>query len=68
MKHVDVKGKKVEELKNTEAKLRQELFELKMKKVTGQLKQTADVSKNRKNIARVLTAVNAQNLSTKGAK
>lgn len=68
MKRVDTKGKKIAELKTTEAKLRQELFELKMKKVTGQLKNTADLCKNRKQIARVLTAARAQELSVKEAK
>lgn len=68
MKRVDTKGKKIAELKTTEAKLRQELFELKMKKVTGQLKSTADLLKNRKEIARVLTAARAQELSVKEAK
>lgn len=68
MKRVDTKGKKIAELKTTEAKLRQELFELKMKKVTGQLKSTAELLKNRKEIARVLTAARAQELSVKEAK
>ena len=68
MKRVDTKGKKVVESKTTEAKLRQELFELKMKKVTGQLKGTADLLKKRKEIARVLTAARAQELSVKEAK
>jgi large subunit ribosomal protein L29 len=51
----------VDELKNTEKQLREQIFKLKLQKSTGQLADTATVKKNQKDLARVLTSLTVKN-------
>ncbi|WP_406613884.1 50S ribosomal protein L29 [Mycoplasma corogypsi] len=59
----ELQAKSVEELKQLVSDLKAELFTLRYRNVTGDLKETHKISVIRKDIARALTA-----LSEKGAK
>ena len=52
-------GKSAEELTQTEATLRKELFDLKFQHATRNLASSAELGAKRKELARVLTAKNA---------
>lgn len=47
----------VEELKQEEANLRKELFNLRFQKVTGEIENPMRIRQTRKDIARVLTVI-----------
>lgn len=55
MKAVELREKSVDELKATLITLREEQFKLRMQKSTGQLTQTSELGRNKKDIARVKT-------------
>ena len=55
MKPAEIKDKTLKELVNLEGKLEGELFQLNFRLGSGQLKQTAEVKKARRNLARVKT-------------
>ncbi|QCZ36826.1 50S ribosomal protein L29 [Mycoplasma nasistruthionis] len=63
MLYKDLKNKSVEELVELVQQLKAELFTLRYKNVTGDLKETHKISSIRKDIAKALTA-----LREKGAK
>lgn len=49
------------ELKTELLSLKEEQFKIRMQKTTGQLAQTHLIGKNKKNIAKVKTAINCMN-------
>ena len=60
MKFVDLKQKTEDELKVELLNLKKEQFNLRFQKSSGQLENTSEVNKVKKNIARVLTAIAEQ--------
>ena len=61
MKAKELHDKTTAELKEEEARLRKELFDLKFKQGTRQLIDTAAIDRARKDIARVATVLNQKN-------
>lgn len=56
----DLQTKSVDELKEDLASAKKELFNLRFQNATNQLNNTAEITKVRKNIARIQTAINAK--------
>ena len=63
----NLKALTVDELKNNEKQLREQLFKLKIQKATGQLADTSTLKKSRKEIARILTGLTLKSKSLKSA-
>jgi len=61
MKNKEIKKLTIDEAKNKVISLKKELFNLRFKKVNGQLDDTAKVSYLKKNVARLLTKLNKKN-------
>lgn len=57
MKPKEIREKSVEELNKTLDELHEELFRLKLRHSTGQLEQTANIGRLKRNIARVRTII-----------
>ncbi len=57
MKAADLREMTREELRDKEVELAQQLFNLRLQKVTGQLENPAKVSQARRDLARVLTVL-----------
>lgn len=66
MKPSELRGKSATELNKLAGELSEEVFRLRLKRNTGQLKQTANVKKTRCDLARVLTVLSEN--KNKGAK
>ena len=64
MKAKELRDMGVQELVEKESSLRQELFNLRFQKATGQLGNTAIIGKTKKDLARVKTILNELNRST----
>jgi len=60
--------KTVDELRQAENDLRKELFNLRFQKVTGEIENPLRIRRVRKDIARVLTAINEKAKVTSGDK
>jgi large subunit ribosomal protein L29 len=60
MKAAEVKKLRDDEIAAEAARLRKKLFELRVQTVTEKVKDTAQFSKNRKDLARVLTERSAR--------
>ena len=58
MKNKEIKKLSSDELKNTVTSLKKDLFNMRFKRVNGQLTDTAKVSETKKNVAKLLTAIN----------
>ena len=58
MKTKELRDISVQELEEKETSLRQELFNLRFQKATGQLGNTAVIGKTKKDLARVKTVLN----------
>ncbi|MCB0392065.1 MAG: 50S ribosomal protein L29 [Bdellovibrionales bacterium] len=58
MKYSEIKDLTVEELRKRIKSMREDLFEAKMKQSLGQLADPVEIRRKRKDIARVLTALN----------
>ena len=58
MKASDLREMTREELRDKETELSQQLFNLRLQKVTGQLENPAKVSQTRRDLARILTVLN----------
>lgn len=56
----DLQTKSVDELKEDLTSAKKELFNLRFRNATSQLTNTAEITKVRKNIARIQTAINAK--------
>ena len=63
MKAKELRELSAEELKDKEKEASQELFNLRFQKATGQLGNTAIISKTKKNLARVKTVLNELSIS-----
>jgi len=57
MKATELREQTVEELRNKETELAEQLFALRLQKVTGQLDNPTKMAKVRKDMARVLTVL-----------
>lgn len=57
MKVAEMREQTVDELKDKERELAEQLFALRLQKVTGQLEKPSRVSQVRKDLARVLTVL-----------
>lgn len=57
MKAAEMREQTVDELKDKERELAEQLFALRLQKVTGQLEKPSRVSQVRKDLARVLTVL-----------
>lgn len=58
MKPGEVREKSTEELKKLSLQLEEDVFRLRFRKEAGQLKQTANIGKTRRDLARVKTVLN----------
>ena len=58
MKARELREKSIEELRRSEADLREQLFKLRFQKSTGQIENPQKIREVRKDIARVLTVIN----------
>lgn len=59
----ELHDKSIEDLEALEAKLRNELFRLKVMHFSGQLQKTSELRKTRREIAQVLTVLRERQLS-----
>jgi len=60
MKAADLRDKSTDQLKDEILKLKKEQFNMRFQKATGQLENTAQVGKVRRDIARMKTILNEQ--------
>jgi large subunit ribosomal protein L29 len=67
MKASDLREETVEELREKETQLAEQLFALRLQKVTGQLENPAKIGQVRRDLARVLTVLRERE-SPSGAK
>ena len=67
MKFVDLKQKTEDELKTELLNLKKEQFNLRFQQSSGQLENSSQVNKVKKDIARVLTAISDQKRNSKNA-
>ena len=67
MKFVDLKQKTEDELKTELLNLKKEQFNLRFQKSSGQLENSSQVGKVKKDIARVLTAISEQKRNSNNA-
>ena len=63
MKAKELRELSVEELREREGELKQELFNLRIQKATGQLGNTAVLGKTKKDLARVKTVLKESEVS-----
>ena len=61
MKNKEIKKLTIDELQNKIFSLKKNLFNLRFKKVNGQLDDTAKVSQLKKDVAKLLTSLNKKN-------
>ena len=61
MKNKEIKKLSIDELKNKVNSLKKDLFNFRFRKVIGQLESTAKVSLIKKEVAKLLTALNQKN-------
>lgn len=64
MKAKELRDLSVEELREKEVELNQELFNLRIQKATGQLGNTAIIGKTKKDLARVKTVIRDLEISS----
>ena len=62
MKNKEINKLSNDELDNNLNKLKKDLFNMRFKRVNGQLTDTAKVSETKKNVAKLLTAINKSKL------
>ena len=58
MKNKEIKKLSVDELRNKVNSLKKDLFNFRFRKVNGKLEDTAKVSQIKKDVAKILTALN----------
>ena len=61
MKNNEIKKLSIDELKNKVNSLKKDLFNFRFRKVNGQLESAAKVSQIKKDVAKILTALNQKN-------
>ena len=62
MKMSEIAGKSEQELRNLEGELREQIFNLRFQKTTGQLEKVALISQTKRELARVLTVIREKEL------
>ena len=65
MKAAELKDLSVEELNRKAGELRENLFNLKIRRRAGTLESVSDVTKNKRDLARILTLLTIKNVSSK---
>ena len=65
MKAAEIKDLSVEELNRKAGELRENLFNLRIRRRAGTLESTSDVTKNRRDLARILTLLTQKTNSSK---
>ena len=65
MKASELKDLSVEELTRKAGELRENLFNLKIRRRAGTLESTSDVTKNKRDLARILTLLTVKNGNSK---
>jgi len=68
MKASELKDLTVEELGRKAGELRENLFNLKIRRRAGTLESTSDVTKNRRDLARILTLLTQKQGTSKAAR
>ena len=61
MKNKEIKNLSIDELKNKVNSFKKDLFNFRFRKVNGQLESTAKISEIKKDVAKLLTALNKKN-------
>jgi len=61
MKNKEIKKLSVDELKNKVNSLKKDLFNFRFRKVNGQIESTAKIFQIKKDVAKLLTALNKKN-------
>tara|TARA_B110000438_G_scaffold240555_1_gene239263 strand:- start:218 stop:406 length:189 start_codon:yes stop_codon:yes gene_type:complete len=61
MKNKEIKKLSTDELKKNVNSLKKDLFNIRFKKVNGQLEDTAKISTIKKDVARLMTSLNNKN-------
>ena len=61
MKYKEINKLSVDELKNKVNSLKKDLFNFRFRKINGQLEDTSKVSQIKKDVAKLLTALNQKN-------
>ena len=61
MKNKEINKLSIDELKNKVNSLKKDLFNFRFRKVSGQLESTVKVSQIKKDVAKILTALNRKN-------
>ena len=61
MKYKEIKKLSIDELKNKVNSLKKDLFNFRFRKANGQLESAAKVSQIKKDVAKLLTALNQKN-------
>ena len=61
MKNKEIKKLNHDELKSTVKALKKDLFNIRFKKVNGQLEDTAKISQIKRDVAKMLTSLNKKN-------
>ena len=67
MKAAELKDLSVEELSRKAGELRENLFNLKIRRRAGTLESTSDVTKNKRDLARILTVLGEKTRTQKKA-
>ena len=68
MKAAELKELSVEELTRKAGELRENLFNLKIRRRAGTLEATSDVTKNKRDLARILTLLTQKTNTSKAAR
>ena len=68
MKAAELKDLTVEELSRKAGELRENLFNLKIRRRAGTLESVSDVTKNKRDLARILTLLTQKNGTSKAAR
>ena len=61
MKNKEINKLSIDELKNKVNSLKKDLFNIRFKKINGQLEDTSKVPQLKKDLARILTKLNTKN-------
>lgn len=68
MRAAELREQTMEELREREAELAEQLFALRLQKVTGQLEKASKVTEVRRDMARVLTVIREKELAEEGSR
>lgn len=68
MRAAELREQTMEELRERETELAEQLFALRLQKVTGQLEKASKVTEVRRDMARVLTVIREKELAEEGSR